>query len=288
MPRPSTWILALGLTLSLGACAGRSPSPEGDPSKRAAPEPAEVIAAREALPPGLSPEAAAEWILDRSAEVTGSEATSALTSRKTVAQVSLARMGIIIRATSLQLGMDKVWIQQDMPGLGVSEQGYDGQIGWSRDPITGLRQLEGGELEELRRGTLGREADYRATYERWILEGIEVADGQALYHLALTPYVGDVDHMWIDATTLLLRRQTHTSDSLQGSMEMDTWVERHQRVDGIQIPMETRTAVGPLNMQTRVESVEHGVPVDPAIFQMPTPEGGAPGAGDQPPPEEGK
>ena len=257
--------LALG-SLLFAACAGSS---EAGRQEATQPIPPALRAAQEALPANATPEAQAEWILLKVDAASGAEAARLVGSRVLTSHVTLPAVGMQIDSVSYQLGMDKVYVRQDMPGMGVSEVGYDGQIGWSNDPLTGLRQREGTELEAVRRLTLGCEADFRASYSAWTLKAVDEEGGRVYYRLALTPKVGEVEIHDVDAQTFLTWRTVTVLEGVQGKVTVRSEIRRWEAHDGVMVPMEEVSTVGPMEMISVVRSIQHGVEVDPSLFTMP-------------------
>lgn len=258
------WIFAL---LLQGGCAA-------GPDARTAPADPAQAAALAALPEGASPQDAAQWILR---QVEAAERPPAqVESRRTVSVMRVKAMGMDITIETLQLGPDKVYARQDLPGVGRSEMGYDGQTGWSRDPMMGLRTLAGPELAELRRTCLDREGDYHTGYEGWTFDGVDTEDGRVLYVLTATPAAGDPQTWAFDAQTFRWVHSDLVSESAQGRMKVSSTVEAWQDHGGRAVASRVRTRIGPITAITELISIEDGVAIDPAVFAPPSPEGAAP------------
>ena len=255
------WLLVVSTAVAF-ACAARQSS--GESAKDLTEE--EVARATDALPEGATAQESASWVLDQAEQAVGHISVS---SRYTQSTITASAQGLIIEVEAFQLGDDKAYARQKLPGMGVSEVAYDGNVGWSRDPMTGLRQRQGAELEEVRRMTLAYEQSYGAAFSDWELKGVGVEAERVCYEVSLSPHEGADETHFIDAQTFLTVRMDQVSEGVQGRMKVRTWIEEYQEVDGVLIPWALRSKVGPIQMTTRVNSVSHGVEIDPTIFTMP-------------------
>ena len=255
------WCVALLMTLGIGCGSKSQGVVEESQDQRAV--------AQAALPEGLSDAEAAAWILEKVDEAAGTDALAKVESRRTEAVIVMGGQGITIRSETFQLGSDQVYSRQEMAGLGTIEMGYDGEVGWSRDPMTGLRQREGTELEEVKRMTLAYERSFDFAYREKRLLRVDLVDGRPCYELEMIPRVGEPEKHCVDAETFLPVRLDQTSEGVQGRAQVRSWITSYMEVDGMQVPKEIRAKVGPIELVTQVVAVEHGVVVDPEIFAFP-------------------
>src|SRR6266508_2247239 len=94
----------------------------------------------------------ADEVLDKYVEALGGKAAvEKLTSRVMKGDFELTTMGVTSVAEIYAKAPNKWLLTINVPGFGLVQQGYDGASGWAQDPQTGLRDLRGGELEDVKR-----------------------------------------------------------------------------------------------------------------------------------------
>jgi hypothetical protein len=64
--------------------------------------------------------------------------------------VSYPAQGLQGRLEAYYKSPNKFFAKITLQGVGEILQGYDGKIGWAKNPMTGLRELQGAELAQLR------------------------------------------------------------------------------------------------------------------------------------------
>lgn len=78
----------------------------------------------------------------------GEKAFKALKSMHVKGRFEITGQSISAEFEQLSARPDKLLLRADIPGVGHTEQGYDGKYAWSIDPQTGPKLLEGRELTE--------------------------------------------------------------------------------------------------------------------------------------------
>ena len=113
--------VAAGLLLAQIALSGQQPAP---------------------LPSGR------ELVQRHVAAIGGEAAFKAITSMRLRGQFEITGQNISASFEELASRPDKLLLRADIAGVGHTEQGYDGKVGWSIDPQTGPKLLKGRELDE--------------------------------------------------------------------------------------------------------------------------------------------
>lgn len=95
----------------------------------------------------------------------------------------------------------------ELGGLGTLKSGYDGEIGWTMDPLSDNVVLEGSMLNDmLRQAELRLSLNYQSVYPEQETVGTAEVDGQQMYLVKLTDKMGrEVDAYFSMATGLLAR-----------------------------------------------------------------------------------
>jgi hypothetical protein len=88
-------------------------------------------------------------LVDRHVAAIGGEAAfKALKSLRLRGRFEITGQSISAEFEQLAARPDRLLLRADIPGVGHTEQGYDGKVGWSIDPQAGPKLLKGRELDE--------------------------------------------------------------------------------------------------------------------------------------------
>lgn len=155
--------------------------------------------------------------------------------------------------------------------------GYDGRVGWSRDP--------GGEVAVLDAADAKRRASSQAWLDahgywyperhaaRWERVEVREADGRRYEVVTATPEGGDPVGLWFDPATHLLVRIVQRQGQDTATTVLDDW----RPVDGLRVPFHSVTDVADAagrveprqRTEVRIESVAWNVPAADADFAAP-------------------
>jgi hypothetical protein len=213
----------------------------------------------------------AEKIFGRYLQALGGEAAlGKFKSRVARGTIELSPMGVKGTYETSQKAPDKAVTTMNLTGLGTLQQGYDGVVGWSKDPFTGLRELKGGELSAVQRGALLNPADWRKLYKSMKVTGrAKVGTNDA--YVVEASHGGDTpDKLYFDENTGLLLRMDSVVDGPQGRVVSETTFEDYREVDGIKVSHSSRANLGAATIILRTEEVKHDAPVEDKIFAKPT------------------
>ena len=139
-------LLSLLLLATLFGCASAGTgtvAPDAEPAEEAAPE----VDRNEVGENGLLTPAA---ILARFTDATGGEeAWRSHTSSTAKGKFILSAMGLEGDMVVYSAAPNKVSVLIEMAGMGSMNQGYNGEAGWSENPMTGPSLLEGAQLDQM-------------------------------------------------------------------------------------------------------------------------------------------
>ena len=253
----------MALALLCGAAARAeaqaTPAPAQAPPAQAAPAPQ----ATEKLPSG-------EEVFAKYLQAIGGEAALAkFKSRVSRGSVEIAPMGVKGTYEISQKAPDKSAMTMTLTGLGAVRQGYDGAVGWAKDPFTGLRELKGGELAALQRGAFLNPADWRKIYKSMKVTGRAKVGEREAYVVEAAHGGATPDKLYFDTQTGLLSRMDAVVDSPQGRVVSETTIDDYREVDGVKIAHSSRAVLGPSTIILRVEEVKHDAPVEDTVFAKP-------------------
>lgn len=152
------------------------------------------------------------------------------------------------------------------PGIGRTWRGFDGEHGWELSELQGFRALPPAEIEFLRRnGQLNTENCNTLFVFRRIM-GRRDLNGRNTVAIALTTSSGGAGVHYFDVETgRLLRIDGHVVGP-DGDLPLRLDFSDFRVVDGVTLPFEIRQSNPAFTITTRVQSVEHNLPLDPAIF----------------------
>lgn len=161
-------------------------------------------------------------------------------------------------------------VSQNITGIGDIRQGYDGKTGWSQDPLTGLRTLEGTELATLQReATFNGPLRWKELFKTAQMLGVKEMDGKKVYAIKLTPAVGNPVTQYFDVKTFLLAGEDTVQESAQGKLPVHAIMGDYHVVDGVKEPFLLEQKLGPADVTMKVTEVKNNVPLEDAIFAKP-------------------
>lgn len=222
-----------------------------------------AITSAQDLPP-------AEEVIDRYVEaIGGRDAALQSMSSRTVGSFSMPAMGVTGDLTVLTGEDDQMYTSVTIPGMGEMQSGYTGEVGWSVDPLTGPRLLEGAELDAMR-----EQADDRyAVRDPALFTSIETVgeaeyDGEACWEIAYVWVSGRESSECFSKETGLLIASVSSQESPMGTVDMVTRMSDYQQFGDLLLPTTMRqSAMGQEQVMT-IESVEFDA-VEDADFEPP-------------------
>ncbi len=216
----------------------------------------------------------AHALVDKLIEATGgAEAIKKIQTRVVEGKMSMPAQGISLTVKMSQKAPDKVVVEQSIPGLMEGKQGYDGEIGWSKDSLLGFRKLESAELEQLKReSNLQRELRLKEEYPVMKLLPEEEFEGKKVHVVEARSKDGQKETWYLDAETGLLTKMHQVMNlGAQGEIDATIIAREYREVDGIQIPMKTEVKNPAFSATLEFTSVKHNVELDDQLFEMPKP-----------------
>ena len=243
--------------LILGACSAYEADPPASQADSAPPEP----------PRELTEE---EKIFARHVEAIGGEdAVRAHTSLTMKGAFQIPAIGMSGDATIYLLAPDKGIVHVSFPGFGENIQAYNGEIGWSEDPMQGARLLEGAELAVLKRQVrIHSDLEYDQIYSEWTTAGETEWNGQAAYQVDLVDTDGSESSRYFAVETGLFIGEEATTTTEMGTVETSTTLSDYKEFGGVLFATSTTTGIPSFGVEfvQTIESVafDDG---DPGAFE---------------------
>jgi outer membrane lipoprotein-sorting protein len=206
----------------------------------------------------------------------GREALGKLTSRKSTGTVTLTTPGGPVSGTVeiLLKTPNKSHLQMtlDLSAMGAGkmtiEQAFDGTAGYSINSMQGQTEIPAKQIDNLRNNVfptpLLAYKDRGTRIE--VLPNEKISDKDAIA-LLVTPKAGSPARMFLDAETYLLIRLVTTITAPQlGDIEQTTDLSDYRPVNGVKVPFRVVTANAVQTASIALDTVEHNVAIDDAVF----------------------
>lgn len=199
----------------------------------------------------------------------GRAAWQKITSRFSLGTIDVPAMGLSGSVLIQEKAPDRMLVVITLPG-GAFRQGFDGKVGWSEDPQTGLREMTGEELAETR-----RDADFyhavklREHFARLSVVSAEKIGEQDTYLMEVFPAEGEPEKMYFDAKTGLLVRVTRLRHSVDGAITVEGDLGDYREVDGIKVPFRIHQTSSESSFTITLQEMRHNVPIEDSLFKKP-------------------
>lgn len=187
-------------------------------------------------------------------------------------KAKMSMMGMDMPMTIQMKKPDKFRINMEVMGQKI-EQGFDGENGWMRNPMTGggITDLKGAELNQaMQQADLeGELYNYKEKGHSAELIGKVNSDGKEAYRIKFTNADGSVKDYYIDANTYLVSKIKAKVEQMGQTMDVETKVLDYKDINGIKVgsKLEVETPMGTQSMV--MEEVKFNEPMDDSIFARP-------------------
>lgn len=157
-----------------------------------------------------------------------------------------------------------------IPDGGDHVLAYDGKSAWSLDPQSGLREVVGKELAELKRSSQFLfESRLRALFAQVRVVEKTTEEERPAWVLQATPAEGAPELFYFDAETGLLLRHDSTQTTPDGEVRIEHRYSNYISVDGVRVPALLRHRDQALEWQVKFTEIRHNTSIDPAKFAKP-------------------
>jgi len=212
----------------------------------------------------------AQQVLDRAAQAMGLANASKIRTVQITGTISYPMQGMQGRYEAFYKSPNKLLLKVNIQGIGEIQQGFDGKVGWEKNPITGLRELQGAELAQVRwSAESGASNDLRKMLRNPKLVGQEKVGNRNAFVITAQTTVGMPIKVYIDTQRYLLLRMDMEIATPQGKLNTTSFFEDYRRVDGVVYPFTTRQSTAGIEAVVKTERVRHNVPLSDAIFRKP-------------------
>lgn len=239
------------------------PVQEGDGIQQGDPEQQEAPAAVELAP---APE-----VIERYVDaIGGEELVRSFESRRATGSFEIRGQGLGGTVEIRSAAPDRLVIELQYEGVGTARTGFDGEVGWAIDPVTGPRLLQGEELDQLRDdadfyGDLHHPSKFAAVetvaHERFA--------GYDTWKIRLERSSGRVYFEYFDVETGLMVGNEGEQASMMGPLNVVSVIGDYREFDGLRLATRVTQDFGMgQEAVTILDSVEHGT-LDDSDFALP-------------------
>jgi hypothetical protein len=188
---------------------------------------------------------------------------------KWTASVEIAAVGMQLTMTTYAQRPDLVLVQTDMPGMGVSKQGFDGTTAWSSDPMQGPRILTGMEAAAVAEAS-GMRSNLRTPdqYTSLTDAGEVDVDGDKAKCVTIAYKSGRIATECFSVATGLLVEARSTQQSPQGEIPVTTRPSDYRPVGGVLVAHRAVQSAMGMQIVVTINTTEFG-PQDRALFELP-------------------
>jgi outer membrane lipoprotein-sorting protein len=228
-----------------------------------------IPAAAQSAPPEAMP--SVDQILDKYvAALGGKEAIQKITTRVAKGTFAMEQMPGDATTEIYQKAPDKIFTDTESPSFGVYKRGYNGTVGWQDTPQTGLADVTGSQLADMKRGAdLYGDIHLKELYPKMTLKGKESVDGHDAYVIAATAKDGSPETWYFDVDSGLKVRNQSQAEGPNGPVDVDTKLGDYREVDGVKFPFLLHQSFGEFAFTIKLTDVKQNVPIDDAKFDKP-------------------
>ncbi|MEJ7848676.1 MAG: hypothetical protein WKF92_11380 [Pyrinomonadaceae bacterium] len=245
----STLLIAIILTFSTFASAQKA-----DPPKSAAVK----------LP------AVSEILAKYVKAIGGREAHEKIKTRMMTGTVEMVPMGIKGTFETYTAAEGKAYTKMNLAGIGEIIEVTDGKSAWTVNPIQGSREKTGAELAQTKlSGNFYRDINIDKLYQKLEVKGMEKVGTKDAYVIVASTEGIPADTFYFDTVSGLLIRGDSTIISPEGNQPVKVFIEEIRAVDGVSIPVKTRTQLTQFEIIMNVTEVKNGVVIDDSKFTKP-------------------
>jgi hypothetical protein len=252
-----------GVAMLLLGLAAAAPAPAGQPQTAAT--------SQQKAPPAVAPSAlpAARDVTDRHIKAAGGR-TAMLAHKSTyvTGTLTVAGTGITGTVEMFSAAPNKRLLRSTVPGVGDIEEGFDGTVGWTLNPITGPVLITGKELENRKVDSSFYGFDWEKDYESITTVEQTTFDDRPCYKLRFVRRGGGEDLHFYDVKTGLKAGAILTRENAMGTLTITEVDSDYKAFGEILHPTKLTHNVMHLQQVITITSVVYDG-VDPSVFEVP-------------------
>jgi zinc protease len=159
----------------------------------------------------------------------------------------------------------------DVPNLGAVNRVFNGAASWHSDPASGLRELSGVELAQMKRASdFYVDLNYNKHYAKMEVKGKEKVGSYETYVIEAAPAEGSPEKLYFDVNTGLLVRHDMETESPEGKAPSENYMDDYKVVDGVKIPHVIKYVNPMISWVIKFTEVKNNIEIDNAKFNKPS------------------
>ena len=213
--------------------------------------------------------AAKDLIAKHIQNVGGAERLLSVKSMHVKGSMEMAAMGISADMEMYQAAPNKMFMKMTIPSMGEITTGFDGEVAWIDNPMTGPMVLEGDQFKDMtRQADMYAELNYDKLYPtQETVELVTFADEDA-YKVRLVDTDGKESFQYFSVASGLLIGSEGEQASEMGTMMVVSEIREYRDVDGRKVPVKTvQKMMGMENVMTFSDVTFDSV--DDSVFELP-------------------
>ena len=225
--------------------------------------------AQQAAPAPLPP---AKDIMARHIKaIGGRQALLARSSSRATGKIEMPASGVAGTFEIYAAKPDKALMKISIPGVGEMQEGFDGAIGWSMNPLTGPTLVQGVQLEQRKLDSdFYQGLDPEKRYASITTVEQATFDGRECYKVRLVRKDGGEDFQFYDVKTGLRAGGIATREMPMGSVTATSTETDYKPFGGVLQATKVTNTMMNLQQVLTVETFEYDK-VDPTVFALPEP-----------------
>lgn len=173
---------------------------------------------------------------------------------------------------NMKVKKDKIWVKVELKGQVTSMKGFDGKTAWSKDPIMGLRKLEGREKLSFLQSSLKASMRPDTFYDEIIVKPGVQFDGKEVIECNYKKESLPDKTVYVDPKTYLILAQKSVEVSAQGEIPSLTRLSEYKTSPlGLRYASKMESEVGPMKAEINILRYEENVELKDDLFKMPEP-----------------
>ena len=213
-----------------------------------------------------------EEVIQKFIEVTGGkDAYTKLKSRVSTGTIAMAQQGMSGTMTIYQQAPNLTRVVGNV-GAVTFDRGFDGQVAFEVNSMTGTRIIEGDERDLMQQQSLSSPLIDLSKYFTDIENvGAEQIDGHDAWKVELTMKNGEKLQEWFDSESGLLVQMLMNMDSPMGKLEITINPSDWKTVDGVKVPLKMKQLIQPIGIEQTIEftKVQNNLDIPADKFELP-------------------
>ncbi|MDQ8186306.1 hypothetical protein [Pelagicoccus sp. SDUM812002] len=212
-------------------------------------------------------------VLDANIKASGGrDRIAAIQSSRLKGTMAIPAIGMNGTTEMVMKAPDKLYVAQEIPGMGKMVQAYDGDTGWANDPMQGFRLLSEGEIASLKQNdNFSDMLAYDEVYSSGEKLPDAMVDGQSAHVVKLVAAATGLEQTcyYSKDTGLLVRMDMLVDMGPMGQLPASMIVKSYHTQDGISFPAAMEMTNAGMNINMTFDSLEINLEIEDSLFAAP-------------------